>query len=190
MKSGYKILHIICIALAAAVTQVFFLLCLEFLPESVAHWAYLLILIGGTILNAAILALDIVAYIKRKEFLYKACIIAYVMLVFASVVLYILLRTGFMEIAGDEELLKEYLERTGVWMSVLFVLLQFLQVVILPIPSTVTVVVGALRAPLRQSVELARDRARLPRRLPRGKICGDTGGRVAHRQGYLGEMAE
>ncbi len=143
MKSGYKILHIICIALAAAVTQVFFLLCLEFLPESVAHWAYLLILIGGTILNAAILALDIVAYIKRKEFLYKACIIAYVMLVFASVVLYILLRTGFMEIAGDEELLKEYLERTGVWMSVLFVLLQFLQVVILPIPSTVTVVVGA-----------------------------------------------
>ncbi len=143
MKRSTVILHIICIALAAAATQVFFLLCLGYLPEGFPRWAYLLILIGGTLLNAALLTLDIVSYIRRKEFLYKACIIGYVMLVFAGVVLYILLRTGFMEIAGDEDLLEEYLKRTGVWMGVLFVLLQFLQVVILPIPSTVTVVAGA-----------------------------------------------
>ena len=142
MTDRAKIIHIICIVLAAAATQVFFLLCLPF-ASGWARWLYLLVLIGGTALNAALLAFEIVFYIIGKEFLYKACIIAYVMLVFAGIVLYILLKTGFMEIAGDEELLKDYLARTGVWMSVLFVLLQFLQVVILPIPSTVTVVAGA-----------------------------------------------
>ncbi len=143
MKYRANIVHIVCITLAAAAAQAFFLLCCGFFPKEWAQWLRLLILIGGTALNAALLALDIVSYIKRKELLYKSCIVAYVMLVFAGVVFYVLLETGFMEIAGDEELLREYLARTGVWMGLLFVLLQFLQVVILPIPSTVTVVAGA-----------------------------------------------
>ncbi len=153
MKNRAKVIHIICIILAAAATQVFFLLCLNYFPESWATWLYWLIFIGGTALNVALLVFDIVTYMIGKEFLYKSCIIAYVLLVFAGVVMYILLRTGFMEIARDKELLEEYLARTGVWMTVLFVLLQFLQVVILPIPSTVTVVAGAaLFGPLKGSL--------------------------------------
>ncbi len=152
MTKRANILHILFITLAAAVTQVFFLLCLYSVCGGWARWLYLTVLIGGTALNAGLYAFDIVSYFLEKEFWFKACIIAYVMLVFAGVVFYILLKTGFMEIAGDEELLEAYLERTGVWMSVLFVLLQFLQVVILPIPSTVTVVAGAaLFGPLRGS---------------------------------------
>ncbi len=143
MKKRTGIIHIVCIVLAAAVAQVFFLLCLKFFPDRFAEWLYLLTLIGGSALNVGLLTLDIVSFFKQKEFLYKACIIAYTLIVFAGIVLYILLKTGFMEIAGDEELLKEYLSHTGIWMGALFVLLQFLQVVILPIPSTVTVLAGA-----------------------------------------------
>ncbi len=153
MKNRVKIIHIFFILLAAAVTQVFLVLCLNDAPKSWSGALYWSIFGGGTALNAALVTVDLIGFFKRKQFLYKSCIIAYVMLVFAGGVLYLLLETGFMEIAGDEEKLAEYLSRTGVWMSVLFVLLQFLQVVILPIPSTVTVLAGvALFKPLYASL--------------------------------------
>ncbi len=152
MKKKGKVIHILCILLAACLLQVFLVLCALQL-RSAAAWAYYLALIGGTIVNAALAVLDILFFIKGKEIIYKSCVIAYFLLTFSAIVLYVLLRTGFLEIAKDDELLEEYLRRTGGWMSALFVLLQFLQVVVLPIPSTVTVVAGAaLFGPLKGSL--------------------------------------
>ncbi len=143
MKRGAKIIHIIGISLAAIALEVFLLLCLFQFREEWAEWLYLTALIGGSLINAGLLVADIVFYLRGKETLYKFCVIAYVLLIFCAVILYVLLKTGFMEIAQDKESLENYLKRAGVWMGALFVLLQFLQVVILPIPSTVTVVAGA-----------------------------------------------
>lgn len=152
MKKKLTIIHILCILLAAVVLQVFLVLG-AILLRSAAAWIYYLILCGGTAVNAAVAALDIVFYIKGKEVVYKSCVITYFLLIFSAVVLYILLKTGFLEIARDGERLEEYLRRTGGWMSALFVLLQFLQVIVLPIPSTVTVVAGAaLFGPLKGSL--------------------------------------
>ncbi len=142
MTTKARTIHIIGILLAAAL-QVFLVLCLRNFRGEWREWLYWTALSGGSVLNAALAAADIVFYCLHKEVFYKSCIVAYVLLVFAAVVFYILIRTGFLEIARDEKSLEEYLERAGVFMSVLFVLLQFLQVVILPIPSTVTVVAGA-----------------------------------------------
>lgn len=148
-----KAVHIVGIVLAAIITQAFFVLCMFYFRETWANWLYLTTLVGVSVLNVALVVVDIIAYLKRKEVVYKSCILAYVFLVFAAIVLYILLRTGFFKIFGDEESLEAYLERTGTWMSVLFVILQFLQVVVLPIPSTVTVVAGsALFGPLKGSL--------------------------------------
>lgn len=153
MTNSMKLFHILSIFLAAMVTQVFFVLCLLFLRVSWETWLYLLILSCGTSLNIALFITDLIAYVKRKEIVYKSCVIAYLLLVFSVIVFYVLLQTGFLEIFGDEESLEAYLERTGIWMSVLFVVLQFLQVVVLPIPSTVTVVAGsALFGPFKGSL--------------------------------------
>lgn len=143
MKRGAAAFHIVAILAAATVTQVFFTLCLLLFREEWPRALYLCALIGGSLLNAALFSADLIFYFFGKELFYKFCIITYVLLVFTAVLFYVLLRTGFFEIARDEERLQAYLKKAGVWMSVLFVLLQFLQVVVLPIPSTVTVVAGA-----------------------------------------------
>ena len=138
----WRVVHILSVAAAAIVTEVFFVLCLQAYRGEWKQVWWLLALIGGSLLNAALLITDYVCYFLRKEVIYKFCITLYVMAVFFAVVAYILIRTGFFKIMRDEEQLEAFLRQSG-WMYVLFVLLQFLQVVILPIPSTVTVVAGA-----------------------------------------------
>ena len=148
-KTAQTAIHIICMTLAAILFEVFYVLCLFFFKDEWEQWLYLLALVGGSILNVAVLAVDIVFYCLRKEIVYKFCITLYVMFIFFAIGFYILLKTGFLEIIRDEGSFQAYLERSGNFMTALFILLQFLQVVILPIPSTVTVVAGsALFGPL------------------------------------------
>lgn len=146
---GRDIAHIICLALIAAVFECFFVLALAyFRGRWEDHW-FFLALILGTLFNAAILTVDYISYFMRRQLIYRSCLIAYILLIFVAVIAYALFKTGFAEVIRDEEKFKEYLEQAGGWMTALFITLQFLQVVILPIPSTVTVVAGsALFGPL------------------------------------------
>ena len=142
-KTTKNIIHIVCMTIAAALFELFFILCVQ---HFYGHWSltiYLLVLIAGSILNAATLVTDIVCRLLGKEAIARTCITAYFLLDFLAIFLYVLVRTGFFDIIRDEEKFADFLERSGKWMAVLFVVLQFLQVVILPIPSTVTVVAGA-----------------------------------------------
>lgn len=140
-KPIYAILHTVFITLAAACFEVFFLLCVN--SAGWPSWLFWTVTAAGSALDLAVLAADLVAYFRGKEFLYKTCITVYVAAVFFAVVVYVLIATGFFRIAGDEESLEAYLAKWGGWMGFVFTALQFLQVVILPIPSTVTVVAGA-----------------------------------------------
>lgn len=140
IKTG---VHIVCMSLAAILLQVFLVLCLVFFREKWSLPLYIGVLTGSTILNVAALTVDIVFYCLHKEVVYKSCITLYVLLVFFAIGFYVLLRTGFLEILRDKDSFEEYLKRTGGFMTAMFILLQFLQVVILPIPSTVTVVAGS-----------------------------------------------
>jgi uncharacterized membrane protein YdjX (TVP38/TMEM64 family) len=152
-KTSKIIIHALCMTLAAAIFEVFLVLCLLFFQDDWSRWLYLLALIGGTVLNVGALVVDVVFYCLNKEVVYKACITLYVMLVFFAVGFYVLLKTGFIDIIRDEGSFEEYLKRAGSFMTVLFITLQFLQVVILPIPSTVTVIAGsALFGPLLGSI--------------------------------------
>ena len=137
-----NIIHILCVFAGAVLFQVFFLLSLFFFKSDWAKWLYLLVLIGGTVLNLAVFAIEISFYFLKKELIYKTCITAYVLAVFIAIVAYILLKTGFLEIMRDEKAFEEYLKRSGSWMSILSITLQFLQVVLPPIPSFVTVAAG------------------------------------------------
>ncbi len=148
-KRQKNLLHIAFIAAMAGLFQVFFVLCVQILRPQMPEWAYPILIVGGTVLNVALAIFELICYFKGKELFYKTCVSAYVLLVFFAIILYVLFRTGFFAILNDEQAFQEYLEKAGVWMGVLFVLLQFLQVVILPIPSFVTVAAGtALFGPL------------------------------------------
>lgn len=139
---AFRICHVLGIAFGAVLFELFLILCLRLFEEwSPALWWTVLSL--SSALNAAVFTVDLVFYFLKKQVVYKCCIIAYILFDFLAVGAYILLKTGFMEVIRDEGSFQDYLLRTGSWMTVLFILLQFLQVVILPIPSAVTVVAGA-----------------------------------------------
>jgi len=128
-KNQKTALHIIIMFLVAATAELFLVLCVQYFAGSWSKPLYLFALLGGTALNAVLLALDITFYIVGKEVVYKACITAYMLILIFAVMFYILLRTGFFEIMQDKEEFSNFLERSGKWMAVVFVTLQFLQVV-------------------------------------------------------------
>lgn len=142
-RAGKNAIHIVCMTLAAALFEVFLVLCLSHFRTEWKNAVYLSALIGGSILNAALLVADVVCCFLNKDVICRTCITVYILFDFLAVFLYVLMRLGFFEIIRDEQSFQEFLEKSGNWMAVLFVVLQFLQVVILPIPSTVTVVAGA-----------------------------------------------
>ncbi len=148
-----RIVHIILMSVAAIIAEVFIVLCLTYFIQKWHEALWWTAIISMSVLNLALLIIDIVFYLRQKETIDKLCITIYVMVIFFAAVFYALLATGFMDIVRDEDSLEEYLARSGGWMGVVFTVLQFLQVVILPIPSTVTVVAGtALFGPLKGSL--------------------------------------
>ena len=129
-------IHIILLFLAGIALEVFCVL-LAFLPSVAAkEWLKGLILYGGSLIVLVLLLIGIVGALNGKEVLAKTCFLAEILLLLAAVVFFVIIKTGFIEIVRDED-----------------IAVQFLQVVILPIPSTVTVVAGsALFGPLLGSV--------------------------------------
>lgn len=77
-----------------------------------------------------------------KEFLERTIFSLYLLLLVVLVLLFVLQKTGFFEVVSSAEKLQAYLERAGVWMPLAYILLQYLQVVLLPIPSVVSTVAG------------------------------------------------
>lgn len=138
------VLHVLGITAAAIVFEVFFVLSLFFFKQEWKTGYFILALVAGSVINASIMTVDFISYFLKKETLYKLCFTTYVLIIFFAVGIYILLKTGLYDVFHDQKSLEAFLERAGKWMAVLFIVLQFLQVVILPIPSTITVVAGSV----------------------------------------------
>ncbi len=72
----------------------------------------------------------------------KTLLSVFVLLLFSLIVCFILQKTGFFAVVSSTENLQAYLQKAGVWMPIFYVLLQYLQVVLLPIPSLISTVAG------------------------------------------------
>ena len=106
-----------------------------------AQNAWWLTILSGVATTALLIA-SIFFLCRRKETLYKGCLSIFFVLLFFLVVLYIIVKTDFITVLQTPELYQKFLEKTGVWMPMLYILLQFLQVVLLPIPSIVSTLAG------------------------------------------------
>jgi uncharacterized membrane protein YdjX (TVP38/TMEM64 family) len=80
--------------------------------------------------------------VKEKEKIIKVGIGIYILLATCLILLFILQITGFFAVFNDPERLQAYLEGAGAWMPIAYIALQFLQVVILPVPGIVSTAVG------------------------------------------------
>ena len=102
---------------------------------------FLAVVIIGTCAGALFL-LGVYVTLVGREVLLKGLLSFYIFVVFALLTCFILQKTGFFEVIDTPEKLQAYLQKSGVWMPILYIILQFLQVVILPIPSIVSTVAG------------------------------------------------
>lgn len=101
---------------------------------------WLSIVSGGFI--TALFVFCVYLYFRGKERLFKAIFILYILLLFCLILCFVLQKTGFFSVIKNSDSLQAYLENAGAWMPLFYVLLQYLQVVVLPIPSIVSTVAG------------------------------------------------
>jgi len=102
------------------------------------------------VLICILCVLSVWSVLACRDTMVKALLSAYILLLFVLVLIYIFQRTGFFEVVKTPDKLQAYLEKAGIWMPVLYIVLQYLQVILLPIPSVVSTVAGvALFGPLK-----------------------------------------
>jgi uncharacterized membrane protein YdjX (TVP38/TMEM64 family) len=80
--------------------------------------------------------------LSEKMAYVKGLISLYAFLIFCLILIFIFQKTGFFQLASTSEGLQEYIEKAGAWMPMLYILLQYLQVILLPIPTIVSTIAG------------------------------------------------
>lgn len=81
---------------------------------------------------------------NKKSFIYKLFYLVIACLSLTMLSLYFLSVSGFLDRINSVDEFRRYIQSFGSYAVILFVVLQFLQVVILPIPSFITVGAGVL----------------------------------------------
>lgn len=140
-KTETSILADLMILLTAACIVVG-ILCIENVDDEWVRAHFFICAIAYSSLNTLLCGTGIVLLFTGKTGAAKTVLSVFILVLFATVVWLILQRTGFFDAFSDAESIRAYLERAGIWMPLLYVLLQFLQVVVLPIPSLVSTVAG------------------------------------------------
>lgn len=126
-------------------------------------WTILAIILGlGTIADAAFLFYEIPTYIpiliivgsvlitticiaalfKRKESLFKMSIIVLCVAAVGFALYVVLLKTGVLELLKNQESISDIMKKTGIWGPLVYILIQFLQVTFIPIPSSISTMAG------------------------------------------------
>ena len=86
--------------------------------------------------------ISIWAVLVKRDTVIKTSVSVYGFLLFCLILIFIFQKTGFFQIVNTPEGLQNYLKNAGVWMPILYIILQYLQVIILPIPTLVSTVAG------------------------------------------------
>ncbi len=127
------------LALASAILGV---LCLDGMQGDFLKKYFRLISILYCVCVCLLFGASVGVTLAGKQVWQKMLLSLFALLLFAWIVCLILQKTGFFEVVNTPERLQQYLEKTGAWMPIIYTLLQFLQVVLLPIPSIVSTLVG------------------------------------------------
>lgn len=121
------------------------------LPFISTHFTFLVWLTTGIL--ATLLVAYYVFFILKKQAIHRLILCTIICLDVVALVFFIISATGIISKLTSIEALRDYIASFGATAVLIFILFQFLQVVILPIPGSVSVGVGvALFGPLRCSI--------------------------------------
>lgn len=141
-KSKSAWLNLLVLVGFLALSILFEVLCLRLVTNTFVVKFKTPILIGVILLTLFLSVLFAWSYLRKKDTLHKLTITVFILLIFILIVFYVMLKSGFFAVIHSTEKFQEYLKGAGDWMWVAYIVLQFLQVLILPIPSFVSVAAG------------------------------------------------
>lgn len=88
--------------------------------------------------------ISVVCQLSDKKFVYRLTFLTLILMTAALAVLYVMQITGLWDKINSVEDLRNYVSGFGGYAVFIFIAIQFLQVVVLPIPGFITVSVGVL----------------------------------------------
>lgn len=125
----------IAIAILAIVFVILYFSALTFPGHTLVKYLLLVVIIAAY-------GVAIYFYLKHNQTVFRLIMTGLALVAFAFGMLLIYEKTGLKEIIYDTESLRRVMDAAGIWAPLVFVVLQFLQVVVLPIPSTITILAG------------------------------------------------
>lgn len=141
-KRKHKAIFIVAFFLFFVVSTIFSVLCIKNTVYSFIKDRQTLVFVLAIGLLLALFGLALYFTIFEKEALKKSVFSLNILILFALIVLFVLQETGFFEVVKDAEHLQDWLQKAGTWMPLLYILLQYLQVIILPIPTFMSTAAG------------------------------------------------
>lgn len=153
-KSSFrKILPFLVLAVCAAVTIALTFVCIPRFKQGFIFEHAKIILSVSVCVELIYIALTLFFGARKSDTVFKFMLTGLVLAAVLLIVLLIFQLTGLMDKIGSVEKLRKLVESTGAWAPLIFIFIQFLQVVILPVPGTLTVGAGVLMfGPLKTSL--------------------------------------
>lgn len=112
---------------------------ISFLKRHTSLFETLFIIIIGLVT-----IISVVCQLSDKKFVYRLTFLTLILMTAALAVLYVMQITGLWDKIDSVEDLRNYVSGFGGYAVFIFIAIQFLQVVVLPIPGFITVSVGVL----------------------------------------------
>lgn len=145
--------NIIALLVSGASAIVFSLLFINTFNDGVVFERKTTVIILAVILLTLIAAVGVVCLFKNNQTVYKCVVLTLIAAAIVLITLYILKISGALEKISSVEQLRSYVASFGVAASIIYVALNVLQVVVLPIPGFVAIATGvALFGPLKASI--------------------------------------
>ncbi|MDE6001802.1 MAG: VTT domain-containing protein [Clostridia bacterium] len=145
--------NILAAVLACAVAFVFIAYAINYrsLPFIDKHFMLLMSLSGG-ILSVLMLAY-VILYVFDKQSLHRLILCTLICIDVFAIIFFVVCATGIISKINSIQALRDYIQQFGNWAVVLFILFSFLQVVVLPVPGSVTIAAGvALFGPFKCAI--------------------------------------
>ena len=139
-----NVLYITLISLLGILAIVFAVLYIEtFNSGFFAEYSTIVTAVSVSLISVVtVLTITFLKY--SKKIIYKLFLLLIITIAIVLTSMYILKITGFLDRVNSVEDFRKYISSFGNFAVVLFIIIQFLQVVVLPIPSFITVGAGVL----------------------------------------------
>ena len=146
-------INVLAAVLFGAVAFVFIVLGLNYKSLPFIEKNFILLLSLSTSVIGLLIIAYIVFFILNKQAIFRLIFCTIIFLAVAGIIFFIICATGIIKKIGSINALREYISQFGSMAVFLYILFCFLQVVILPVPGSVTVAAGvALFGPLKCSI--------------------------------------